>query len=53
MLKIRIIEDDILLNLSLKSPSKWINHVDNGLGNDKVSKEMCANKDIYFIIILF
>ena len=42
-----------LLNLSLKSPSKCINYVDNVLGNDKIRKEtvMYASKDIYLTFI--
>ena len=45
----------LLLNLSLKSPSKWINYVDKGQGNDKVRKEtvMYVNKDIYLTFMLF
>ena len=45
----------LLLNLSLKSPSKWINYVDNEQGNDKVRKEtvMYVNKDIHLTFILF
>ena len=41
---------------SLKSPSKWINNVDNGLGSDKLRKETgtynYANKGIYVTFIL-
>ena len=38
----------IYLQLSLKSSSKWINYVDNGLGSDNVRKEtvMYVNEDI-------
>ena len=45
----------LLLNLSLKSLSKWINYVDNGQSNDKVRKEtvMYVNKDIYLTFVLF
>ena len=44
----------IYLNLSLKSPSKWINYGDNGHGNDKVRVKiaMCSKKDIYLTFIM-